>query len=153
MDILLDPCNNIIHFNTNSDMNQQTSMFTTVQQTGSAAQSNMLDLIRQNEERISALRTLPHTFHSDPGHAWLAVCYSDLIVLDILGQISECSYRDKDTVYLEEDMDAGTYITALFGKNGERTIKQQEKFIQWRDLINHLDSNHSFVRNLPSFRG
>lgn len=51
-------------------------------------------------------------FHSDPGHGWLAVKESDLDALGIRDEITEFSFQNGKTVYLEEDLDAGTFINA-----------------------------------------
>ena len=53
-----------------------------------------------------------YVFHSDPGHAWLAVKRSELVRLGVLDRISQCSYQKGGTVYLEEDCDAGIFIRA-----------------------------------------
>ena len=63
-------------------------------------------------------------FHSDPGHAWLAVKRSELIALNILGQISSCSYQKGDTVYLEEDCDAAVFIDAKTKRGEPIPIKE-----------------------------
>lgn len=52
-------------------------------------------------------------FYCDAGHGWLAVKRELLIKLNILNEISEYSYQRGNTVYLEEDMDAGTLLEAL----------------------------------------
>jgi hypothetical protein len=51
--------------------------------------------------------------HSDPGHAWLAVKLSEIKMLGIETQISTYSYVKGKTAYLEEDCDAGKFITAM----------------------------------------
>jgi len=53
-----------------------------------------------------------YRFYSDPGHGWLAVKRDELIRLGILDQISSYSYQRGETVYLEEDCDASTFIAA-----------------------------------------
>ena len=53
-----------------------------------------------------------YIFHSDPGHAWLAVKRQELLKLGIADQISGFSYQKGDTVYLEEDCDAGIFMRA-----------------------------------------
>ena len=127
-------------------------MFTSEQMTGSG-QMNMLDQINSTEERIEALRSLPHKFHSDPGHGWLEVEYQDLLNLRIAGDISGYSYRDGSKVYLEEDMDAGTYINALFGEYGKRTPEQSEQATNWIELMQNYDTNgQSFIRSLNHYR-
>lgn len=125
-------------------------LFTTEQMTGSG-QTNMLDLIRANEERIEQLRRTPHTIWSDPSHAWLEVEKADLIILDIEGLISRSSYRNGDKVYLEEDVDAALYMIALFGKNGERTPQQTAELEQWLGGLIEIDRDNIFIRNLKPF--
>jgi|AntRauTorcE11897_2_1112592.scaffolds.fasta_scaffold32555_2 hypothetical protein len=51
-------------------------------------------------------------FHSDPGQGWLAVKEADLDKLGISDNITEFSFKNGKTVYLEEDCDAGTFINA-----------------------------------------
>jgi hypothetical protein len=53
-----------------------------------------------------------YIFHTDPGHGWLAVPYKDLVALGIQDKISDYSYSKGGTAYLEEDCDAGVFITA-----------------------------------------
>lgn len=60
-----------------------------------------------------------YIFHSDPGHGWLAVKEKELIELNIAHKISSCSYHKGNTVYLEEDCDAGIFIEALKAKGIE----------------------------------
>jgi len=55
---------------------------------------------------------MQYYFHSDPGHAWLAVKRKELIQLGILDKISSFSYQKGSTVYLEEDCDAGVFLDA-----------------------------------------
>jgi hypothetical protein len=52
-------------------------------------------------------------FYSDPGHGWLAVKRAYLRELGILEKITQFSYQRGETVYLEEDVDAGTFIEAF----------------------------------------
>ena len=57
--------------------------------------------------------TIRLTFHSDPGHAWLATPAELIHRLKISAKISRYSYRDDiGTVYLEEDCDAPELIAA-----------------------------------------
>ena len=51
--------------------------------------------------------------HTDGGHGWLAVKREELFKLGILHKITRCSYQRGKTVYLEEDCDAGTFLTAM----------------------------------------
>lgn len=52
------------------------------------------------------------TYYTDPGHGWLAVDRADLDALDIAHKITPYSYERGDRVYLEEDLDAMTYLEA-----------------------------------------
>lgn len=120
-------------------------MFTVEQMTGSG-QMSMVDLINHNEDRKKVLRTTPHTYHMDPGHGWLQASYEDLKVLGILGAISACSYRNGDTVYLEEDLDAVTYIKALFGSF------ETPEYFHWKDNYKSEQyQENTFIRNLNQF--
>ena len=124
----------------------QFSMFTSEEQSGSG-QLNMVSLIDQNEARIKELRNTPHVFHTDPGHGWLEVKKSDIIILDIMGSISPYSYKRGDAVYLEEDSDAGKYIKALWGDE----IGSPE-FDTWKTMLQDKYQENSFVRHLPYYK-
>jgi len=76
------------------------------------------------------------TFHSDPGHGWLQVPVS--VYKNSGVSASRFSYRDKTSVYLEEDCDAGKFIQAM--KQNGYEIEITEK--------NH--KYDAFIRNLPS---
>jgi len=52
------------------------------------------------------------TFIIDPGHGWLKVPIGELAALGIAEQITMYSFVDGRFVYLEEDVDAGTYLSA-----------------------------------------
>jgi hypothetical protein len=52
------------------------------------------------------------TFVEDPGHGWLKVPMAEIETLGIASDISQCSFVNGRFVYLEEDMDAGTYLNA-----------------------------------------
>jgi len=56
---------------------------------------------------------MKYRFISDPGHAWLEVPRTELVELEILGQVSSYSYQHNGMVYLEEDCDAGLFIDAM----------------------------------------
>lgn len=129
----------------------ENSLFTAEQMTGSG-QLSMTDLISANQKRIEELKTLPHTFWEDPGHAWLEVQYQDLIILNLLGAISGYSYRNGTKVYLEEDMDAGRFIDALFGPYGERTPEQEQQWQNWKALLKSEYRENIFIRRLKYFK-
>lgn len=48
--------------------------------------------------------------HCDPGHSWAAIP-SNLIFENL--DISECSYQDQNTVFLEEDRDLTLWLDEL----------------------------------------
>ena len=124
----------------------QTTIFTREEQSGSG-QTSMLNLIEKNQARIKELRRTPHTFHTDPGHGWLEVYHQDLIILNIMGTITGFSYRDEDKVYLEEDLDAGTYINALWGD-----LKGGSEYQLWNSMITDSYKENTFIRNLAGYR-
>lgn len=62
--------------------------------------------------------------HSDPGHAWLAVKLDEIKMLGIQTDISSYSYVKGKTAYLEEDCDAGKFISAMQAKGIEVKIKE-----------------------------
>ena len=56
-------------------------------------------------------------FHYDAGHGWLEVHINDLLDLQMsVGEFSTYSYRKGDWLYLEEDLDAGTFIKKFEAK-------------------------------------
>lgn len=61
-------------------------------------------------------------WHSDPGHAWLAVKRKLLIDLGILHKITPYSYQKGKTVYLEEDCDGETFYLAWIAKYGAKPV-------------------------------
>ena len=51
------------------------------------------------------------TYHTDPGHGWLAVPHDLIATLGL--KPSSFSYRDAQFGYLEEDCDAGDFMEAV----------------------------------------
>ena len=84
-----------------------------------------------------------YPFHEDAGHGWLEVPVKYLWDLGIRDKITSCSYRseDYDTAYLEEDLDAGTFLDTVYGKD----YKEQHRHLERVD-----DGDYSFIRGLPS---
>ena len=78
------------------------------------------------------------TFHTDPGHGWLAVTMESLEAFGIADKISTYSYRNGDIAYLEEDCDAGLYINKMEGKG------MDFKF-------NEVHKENTPIRNYPSY--
>lgn len=56
------------------------------------------------------------TNHNDPGHSWYAVKRSLVKELGLEKEISPYSYQRGQTVYLEEDSDAGKFFNAYAKK-------------------------------------
>ena len=51
-----------------------------------------------------------YVFHQDSGHGWLEVPARELRAMGMEGRITPCSYLYEGKAYLEEDMDAGTFL-------------------------------------------
>lgn len=64
-------------------------------------------------------------FHSDPGHGWLAVKRQALVEAGVEKEISHYSYQRGQTVYLEEDCDAGKYLDTLKAAGVEFAFKER----------------------------
>ena len=79
-------------------------------------------------------------FHSDPGHGWLEVPKGE-IPERVRNEITWASYQRGDSAFLEEDIDAGTLLTAL-----------KEDGVEYE--INRLPqvNEDSFVRSLRAYR-
>jgi len=75
------------------------------------------------------------TFYSDPGHSWLAVTLQDVIAVGLaVSDFSRYSYRKNNTLFLEEDCDAGKFILAYEAIHGARPefkeVYQERTFIR-----------------------
>ena len=79
-----------------------------------------------------------YIFHSDPGHAWLAVKKAELKRLKIDFMISSFSYMNGETAYLEEDRDAEVFLNAKKAKG---------------EMVNIKDSyrEHTPIRNYENY--
>lgn len=89
-----------------------------------------------------------YTFHSDPGHGWLAVNISDLEKLQIVDQISKYSYVRGNTVYLEEDDDYILFLEAT--RKAGWILNISEKNSDNRSRIrsyNCFSKNHFYLIN------
>jgi hypothetical protein len=51
-----------------------------------------------------------YVYHQDSGHGWLEVPAREIKAMGLEGRITPCSYLYQDKAYLEEDMDAGTFL-------------------------------------------
>lgn len=92
------------------------------------------------------MKKLKLTQHSDGGHSWLAVKRSLLKELGILEKISSCSYQRGETVYLEEDCDAGIFFHA-YTKASSLNLEMLRDYFE----ITNSYKDRSPVRNYASF--
>lgn len=77
--------------------------------------------------------------YEDSQHGWLAVPFQWLEALDIVNEVSCCSYRRGETAYLEEDCDAPLL----------RKAAEQHGFRLFVDYRHTTD--RSAIRSYPSF--
>ncbi len=70
-------------------------------------------------------------FIEDPGHSWLVVPRSHLNGLGIARNISSYSYQNKNTIYLEEDLDWSTYINARKEQGWSEVTYTREYHERW----------------------
>ena len=81
--------------------------------------NDVKDMLQCNEMLDTVIPpAILRKFYFDSGHGWLEVNYQELIDLGITKRITNWSYRDGEKVYLEEDIDAGTYIDAVKEQRG-----------------------------------
>jgi hypothetical protein len=78
------------------------------------------------------------TYFNDGGHGWYSVKRSKLESMGVLSKVSGFSYQRGDSVYLEEDCDAG-----LFFNNLTEEEKQSIKII---DSYKHRSPVRSYER-------
>jgi hypothetical protein len=65
--------------------------------------------------------TKQFTFHTDPGHGWVQVEWTDLKALNLNPtDFSRYSYRKGNTFFLEEDCDASKFFAVWEAKNGRK---------------------------------
>jgi len=84
-------------------------------------------------------------FHTDPGHGWLEVKYSELKELGIEDKISSYSYLKDDAVYLEEDCDAAVYLDAMKANGTEVgfiELNEPDNYSKIRDYKSYNMINH-----------
>ena len=66
-----------------------------------------------------------YNFISDDGHGWLSVPLKEIAQLGIKDTISQYSYINGKSAYLEEDSDAGKFLDARKkAGHGEPTFKE-----------------------------
>ena len=81
------------------------------------------------------------TYFQDPGHGWIATTRAMVQKLGIADKVSSYSYTDGDSVYLEEDCDAGLFVNALRA-TGEPV-----------EIVESFSNSDSFIRRLPHYNG
>jgi hypothetical protein len=86
---------------------------------------------------MKTIRKVTLNFYHDPGHGWVKVSKSLLKALgeEVYGKITSYSYERNDSVYLEQDCDAGKVLHAL-----------ESKGIKFK-FINHSTDKQSKIRS------
>lgn len=81
------------------------------------------------------------TLYYDAGHGWLAVTEALAATIGLTeGDFSAYSYREGDTLYLEEDLDASVFVRAWEAARGEILIH----------AVDH--GRYSPIRNMAAVR-
>jgi hypothetical protein len=84
-----------------------------------------------------------YIYHTDPGHGWLEVTTVDLDNVSLKpSDFSAYTYRQGNTLYLEEDVDMPVFIAAWRAVKGD---KVGDNF-----PLKEVYSSYSFIRNLRS---
>ncbi|MEL7464862.1 MAG: hypothetical protein AAFN79_12385 [Pseudomonadota bacterium] len=66
-------------------------------------------------------------WRTDPGHEWLIVSRAEFADAGLSeSDISPYSYQKGDLLALEEDLDAGVYITARFSEDEIAALRHEE---------------------------
>jgi len=94
------------------------------------------DPLVRNTQQLTFVR------HEDSGHGWLQVPYKILTELGIQTMISHLSYRDGQSVYLEEDCDARIFQRAFEHLHDHEDVSVVEQY----------DGPESFILALPRYR-
>ena len=88
-------------------------------------QTDLTQIFPTDHSKIAT--NMVFNFHSDAGHGWLAVKLCLVRELGLIGQISQYSYIQGSSAYLEEDCDAIRFVAAFKAKFGcEPRIKDLE---------------------------
>ena len=90
-----------------------------------------------------------YTFFSDPGHGWLRVPITELVKYDVADKITAYSYvsPSKKWVYLEEDLDASTFLVALAEAHNVE-VRELKSFIKEKNCPH----NPSRIRTYDNYR-
>lgn len=90
---------------------------------------------KKDEPKAESKPLGTYEYHTDPGHGWLKVPMKEIEELGI--KISEFSYQDGDFGYLEEDLDAGTFMRAYkekYGTDPEHTTHHSDNWSHIREM-------------------
>ena len=79
------------------------------------------------------MKTVTFDIYNDPGHGWLKTTRAKLQQLGIAELISTYSYQRGDSVFLEEDCDAGILVSRL--RHLGYTVKFREHHADKRSRI------------------
>ena len=83
---------------------------------------------------------MPFTFHTDPGHGWLEVSFTELHKVGLMpSDFSSYSYQQGSVVYLEEDCDASIFLRAYEAQHGKRA-----------DVVEKYSHHEHWIRRLES---
>jgi len=108
-------------------------------------------VLRQTETAKILIRKLhktEHTYHEDAGHSWLQVNREALTILGIRTQITGASYQNNGRVYLEEDLDAITYLKRLFPMGLQTETYKQWEMVYLRSVN---DGDSSRIRDFDHY--
>lgn len=95
-----------------------------------------------------------YRYEQDPGHGWLGVPVTELVTLGIAGEISNCSYYDRmrAVVWLEEDCDMSTFLSAKLAKHRTAGEKRREAVAAFFDeYVQSIHVNSTLIRSMPSY--
>jgi hypothetical protein len=81
-----------------------------------------------------------YVYHQDSGHGWLEVPVREIKAMGLENRITPYSYLDRDKVYLEEDLDAGTFLDIR---------KLLPKPVDFRN--NYMDGM-CYIRDFPHYK-
>ena len=74
---------------------------------------------------------MSYTFHADAAHGWIEVPLDDIYTIGLsLENFSPYSYREADTLYLEEDRDAEIFLVAYKKVKGESPEVIEGPYVQ-----------------------
>ena len=102
----------------------------------------------EKQKLITKLRMTNHVYHTDAGHGWLKVSLADIKTLEITDQISGFSYQNAGQVYLEEDLDAITYLKALFPMGFQTEMYRMFEKVYVSEVY---DGDESKIRHFKSY--